>query len=79
MLSTVICSAILEQKKWVKYAEIARLLLAFIALNTMYYINYNGWFYFMLITSILLTSYFTVWFMLNINQKFLFKNISATR
>jgi len=79
MLSTVICSAILEQKKWVKYAEVARLLLAFIALNTMYYINYNGWFYFMLITSILLTSYFTVWFMLNINQKFLFKNISATR
>lgn len=75
MLSTVICSAILEQKKWVKYAEVARLLLAFVAINTMYYINYNAWFYFMLVISILLTTYFTVWFMLNINHKFIFKNI----
>ena len=75
MLSTVICSAILEQKKWVKYAEYARLLIAFIALNSMYYINYNGWFLIMLIPSIILTAYFLAWYTLNINNRFVLKRI----
>jgi alkylglycerol monooxygenase len=75
MLSTVICSAILEQKKWVKYAEYARLLIAFIALNSMYYINYNGWFLIMLIPSVILTAYFLAWYTLNINNRFVLKRI----
>ncbi|MBP6661291.1 MAG: sterol desaturase family protein [Chitinophagales bacterium] len=79
MLSTVICSAILEQKKWVKYAEYARLLMAFIALNSMYYINYNGWFLIMLIPSIILTAYFLAWFTLNINNRFVFKAMAVRK
>ena len=77
MLSTVICSAILEQKVWVKYAEYARLLIAFIALNSMYYINYNAWFYIMLIPSVILTAYFLGWYTLNINNKHLLKVTAA--
>ncbi|HUM53440.1 MAG TPA: sterol desaturase family protein [Chitinophagales bacterium] len=75
MLSNVICSAILEQKKWVKYAEYARLLMAFIALNSMYYINYNGWFLIMLIPSVILTAYFLAWYTLNINNRFVLKSM----
>ena len=75
MLSTVICSAILEQKKWVKYAEYARLIIALVALNSMYYINYNGWFLIMLIPSVLLTAYFLAWYTLNINNRFVLKRI----
>lgn len=71
MLSTVICSAILEQKTWVKYAEYARLLIAFLVINMMYYINYNGWFYFVLILSMFTTVYFIVWYALNTNNKYI--------
>ncbi|HMY23170.1 MAG: sterol desaturase family protein [Chitinophagales bacterium] len=73
MLSTVICSAILEQKNWVKYVEYIRLSIAAIALNTMYYINHNGWFYIVFIISCVLTAYFLTWFTLNINKRFIFK------
>ncbi len=75
MLSTVICSAILEQKKWVKYAEYARLLIVVVTLNSMYYINYNGWFYVMLISSVILTTYFLAWYTLNINNRFVLKSL----
>ena len=79
MLSTVICSAILEQKTWVKYAEYARLLIALFALNSMYYINYNAWFYIMLIPSVVLTAYFLAWYTLNINNRFVFKRIPTKK
>ena len=75
MLSTVICSAILEQKNWVKYAEYARLLIVAIAINALYYINYNSWFYIVLILSAILTAYFLAWFTLNINNRFIFKKV----
>lgn len=75
MLSTVICSAILEQKNWVKYAEYARLLIALVALNAMYYINYKAWFYIMLIPSVILTAYFLAWYTLNLNNRFVLKKI----
>jgi len=79
MLSTVICSAILEQKTWVKYAEYARLLIALFTLNSMYYINYNAWFYIMLIPSVVLTAYFLAWYTLNINNRFVFKRINMKK
>lgn len=73
MLSTVICSAILEQKSWVKYAEYARLALAVIALNSLYYFNYNTWFYAMLIPSLVLAIYFVIWFTLNIHDRYVLR------
>lgn len=79
MLSTVICSAILEQKKWVKYAEYARLLIALLALNAMYYMNYNAWFYIMLIPSVILTAYFLAWYTLNINNRFVFNTANLKK
>lgn len=77
MLSTVICSAILEQKKWVKYAEYFRLLLAIVGLNSLYYLNYNSWFYIVLIISVVLTAYFMVWYTLNINNKHLIREMAV--
>ncbi|MDB5226147.1 MAG: Sterol desaturase [Bacteroidota bacterium] len=79
MLSTVICGAIMEQKKWVKYAEYGRLLLILFGLNTLYYLNFNSWFYVMLIPSVILGAYFLTWFTLNINNKFVFKNMAVNR
>lgn len=79
MLSTIICSAILEQKAWVKYAEYLRLLMAAIAINSMYYINYNSWFLIMLIPSVILTAYFLAWFTLNINNKFVLKGLMVRK
>ncbi|MFN8283193.1 MAG: sterol desaturase family protein [Chitinophagales bacterium] len=73
MISTVICGAIMEQKNWVKYAEYARLLIILAGLNSLYYISFNGWFYIMLIPSVILTAYFLAWFTLNMNNKFVFK------
>lgn len=76
MLSIIICSAILEQKKWVKYAEYTRLIIAFFALNSLYYISYNAWFFIVLIPSVILTIYFIAWFTLNMNNRFIFKPIA---
>lgn len=76
MISTVICGAILEQKKWVRYAEYGRLILILFGLNSLYYLNYNDWFYIMLIPSVLLFAYFLTWFSLNINNKFILKKMS---
>ncbi|HRB19960.1 MAG TPA: hypothetical protein PKZ14_07745, partial [Chitinophagales bacterium] len=73
LLSTVICSAILEQKKWVIYAEYTRLILALMTLNSMYYFKYNTWFLLVLIVSLSVTIYFLTWFTLNINNKYLVK------
>lgn len=79
MISTVICSAILEQKKWVKYAEYFRLILAIVGLNSMYYINYNSWFLIVLIPSILLTLYFITWYTMNIYNVHLFKAMAVKK
>ncbi|HRB93139.1 MAG TPA: sterol desaturase family protein [Chitinophagales bacterium] len=73
LISTVICSAILEQKKWVIYAEYTRLILALMTLNSMYYFKYNTWFLLVLIVSLSVTIYFLTWFTLNINNKYLVK------
>ncbi|MBK9330509.1 MAG: hypothetical protein IPM95_14710 [Sphingobacteriales bacterium] len=77
MLSTIICSAILEQKQWVKYAEYFRLLLAIAGLNSLYYISFNNWFYIVLVISILITAYFLVWYTLNIHNRHLLKTMAV--
>ena len=79
MLSTVICSAILEQKTWVKYAEYFRLMLAIVGLNSLYYINFNSWFYVVLIPSLLITAYFIVWYTMNIHNRHLIKEMAVKR
>lgn len=65
LLSTIICGAILEQKTWVKYAEYARILLALVAINSIYYISFKDWFLVTLIISIAMSVYFMVWYTLN--------------
>lgn len=79
MLSTVICSAILEQKQWVKHAEYFRLLLAIAGLNSLYYISFNNWFYIVLVISILITAYFLAWYTLNIHNRHLLKAMAVKK
>jgi hypothetical protein len=64
-LTTIICGAILEQKTWVKYAEYARILLALVAINSIYYVSFQEWFYFTFVISILLAVVFMIWYTLN--------------
>jgi alkylglycerol monooxygenase len=79
MISTVICSAILEQKKWVNYAEYFRLLLAIVGLNSLYYINYSSWFYIVLFISVIITAYFIAWFTMNIHNRHLIKTMAVKK
>jgi alkylglycerol monooxygenase len=68
MLSTLTCSGILEQKKWAKGLEIFRLCIVGLGLNLLYYQHYTSWFYSVLIISSILTIYFIIWYVLNINN-----------
>lgn len=55
VLSTVICGAILENKRWVIYVEYVRLFFVLLSLNTFYYFWFMDWLTIMLICSICLT------------------------
>ncbi len=63
VLSTLICAAILENKRWVIYVEYLRLFFVLLSLNTFYYLWFLDWFNIMLICSIVLSTaslaYFT--------------------
>jgi len=62
IMTTVTCSGIMENKPWVSFAEILRVLGAIILLNSLYYYNYQDWFIYMLAGSVLLGPAFLVWF-----------------
>ncbi|HLP51013.1 MAG TPA: sterol desaturase family protein [Chitinophagales bacterium] len=51
LLTMLISGAIFENKRWVVYAEYARLALVMICLNTFYYFWYLNWFNFTIIVS----------------------------
>lgn len=72
MMTLVICGAIMEQKKWVKYLEYVRLGLALIVINSIYYINFHDWLNVTLIVSISIAIYFTLWFTFNAWYQFHF-------
>ena len=55
ILSTVICGAILENKRWVRSVEYIRLVVIVLSLNTLYYFCFIDWLTVMLICSIGLT------------------------
>lgn len=52
LLTMLIIGALYENKKWVMYAEYARLLLVAVSLNTFYYFWYINWFNIMIIASV---------------------------
>jgi len=51
LVTMLICGAIFENKRWVVYAEYARLALVMVALNTFYYFWHLNWFSFTIIIS----------------------------
>jgi hypothetical protein len=51
VLTMLIMGAIFENKRWVVYAEYARLAVAMVCLNTFYYYWYINWFNFTIIVS----------------------------
>ena len=69
LLSSVICSGILEQKNWVKYAELLRIPLVILFLNSLYYFQFTNWFRVMAICSGILGVYFFGWFVINAYYK----------
>lgn len=64
ILSTMICGAIFENKKWVIAAEYVRLTLALSSLNIFYYLWYLDWFVVMLVASSVCFLLFNIWFTL---------------
>lgn len=55
VVSLVICTAILENKKWVIYVEYIRLILVLFSINSLYYFFFLEWLPLMLIASLSLT------------------------
>ena len=51
LITMLICGAIFENKRWVVYAEYARLVLVMICLNSFYYFWHLSWFNFTIIVS----------------------------
>lgn len=62
VISTMICGAIFDNKKWVIAAEYARLVLVIGALNVLYYSLYIDWFMVMLVASLIGFTLFVIWF-----------------
>lgn len=62
LLSTMICGAVLENKRWVLVAEYFRLALVAVTLNTLYYFAYLDWFIVMLVASGVGLVLFNLWF-----------------
>lgn len=62
ILTAMSCSGIMENKLWVGYVEVMRIMGAIVLLNTLYYFNYSDWFMAMLIGSITLGVLFMGWF-----------------
>ncbi|MDX2001077.1 MAG: sterol desaturase family protein [Chitinophagales bacterium] len=65
ILSTLICGAILENKRWVVYIEYLRLMLIGISLNSFYYYWYMHWFTVVLVVSCVAFILFALWFTLS--------------
>jgi hypothetical protein len=51
LTTMLITGAIFENKRWIVYAEYARLVLVMVSLNTFYYFWFLGWFNFTIIAS----------------------------
>ncbi len=62
LLSTLICGAILENKKWVGYVEYLRLCLVLISLNSYYYFWYADWLVIMLLVTLPVFALLNIWF-----------------
>lgn len=65
VLSTMICGAIFENKRWVIVAEYLRLAVAIVGVNVLYYSYYIDWFGIMLTTTIIGFVVCCVWFTLS--------------
>lgn len=70
ILSLVICNGILENKKWVFFAEYSRILLVAVSINVLYYFKYLDWFVLVLILSGvgILLSY--IWFSVSLKKNY---------
>ncbi|GIV35160.1 MAG: sterol desaturase [Chitinophagales bacterium] len=66
VLSLMICGAIFENKRWVKYAEYLRLIVVIFTLNSFYYFWYIEWFFVMLTASLIGYVVFNMWFTLSL-------------
>ncbi len=70
MLSIVICSGILEAKKWVFFAEYARLILVAVSLNAIYYFKYMDWFTLVFVLSIVALTFCIIWFSISLKRNY---------
>jgi sterol desaturase/sphingolipid hydroxylase (fatty acid hydroxylase superfamily) len=70
ILSMTICSGIFERKKWVFFAEYARLMMVAASLNIFYYVHYIDWFVIMAVGSIAGLVIFYTWFSISLGMNY---------
>ncbi|MEX2589360.1 MAG: hypothetical protein WD334_04085, partial [Chitinophagales bacterium] len=70
VLTTLICGAILEQKKWVILMERARLLIAGISLIFLYKIYFENWYIIMFTSCVVVFLMFNTWLALYRYQEY---------
>lgn len=70
ILTMTICSGIFEKRKWVFFAEYARLAMVAASLNIFYYVNYADWFVITAIGSIAGLLVFYTWFSISLKLNF---------
>ena len=69
LLSILIIGAIFEQRKWIVWAEIARLVLVLASLNSYYYYWYTHWLTIMEVVSVALFSMSMTWLIISIYKE----------
>ena len=70
ILSMTICGGIFERKKWVFFAEYARILMVVFSVNTFYYFYHVDWLMVMMAFSIVSAIVFYAWFSISLSRNY---------
>lgn len=70
VISLVVCNGILENKKWVFFAEYARVLLVAVSVNTLYYFKYFDWFLLVFVLSGIGVVFFYTFFSISLKKNY---------
>lgn len=70
ILSLTSCSGILENKKWVFFAEYTRILLVAVSINALYYFKYMDWFLIVLVLTGVGVLLFYTWFSISLRKNY---------
>jgi alkylglycerol monooxygenase len=68
VVSTMIVGALMEQRGWVRYAELVRLLLVVVSLNAVYWTHYSHWLALFMPLSVISCLALATWYLLRLRH-----------